>query len=67
MPVSGKEFCRVLSQNGWYLARVSGSHHIYKHEDLNKIATIPIHGSRDLRYGTYKKLLKDTGLTEDDF
>jgi predicted RNA binding protein YcfA (HicA-like mRNA interferase family) len=27
--ISGKEFAKVLEQNGWILLRIQGSHHIY--------------------------------------
>lgn len=27
--ISGKDFAKVLEQNGWVLLRVQGSHHIY--------------------------------------
>lgn len=32
--VSGKEFCKILERNGWKLARINGSHHIYKLEAI---------------------------------
>jgi len=27
--VSGKGFVRILEKNGWKLARIRGSHHVY--------------------------------------
>jgi hypothetical protein len=27
--VSGREFARILEKNGWKLARIRGSHHVY--------------------------------------
>lgn len=30
------------------------------------ILTVPVHGNKDLKKGTVHKLLKDSGLTEDD-
>jgi predicted RNA binding protein YcfA (HicA-like mRNA interferase family) len=29
--VSGKRMCRILERQGWELARINGSHHIYRH------------------------------------
>lgn len=29
--ISGKQMCRVLEERGWTLARINGSHHIYRH------------------------------------
>jgi len=30
---SGKEFVKILEQNGWMLLRINGSHHIYGKPD----------------------------------
>ncbi len=65
-PTSGKRFCRALEEHGWELRRIKGSHHIYALPDNPIIVTVPVHGNRDLRTGTLRKLLKDSGLTEDD-
>jgi len=29
--VSGKHLCRISEQRGWTLARINGSHYIYRH------------------------------------
>ena len=33
---------KLLESNGWYLNRVRGSHHIFKHERLPTVS-IPVH------------------------
>ncbi len=53
--VSGKEFCKILERNGWTLARINGSHHIY-----------PVHKNDDLKIGLLKKLLKLTNISENE-
>ncbi|MEL6441507.1 MAG: type II toxin-antitoxin system HicA family toxin [Cyanobacteria bacterium J06621_8] len=65
--ISGKKLCKVLEKRGWKLARVKGSHHIYTQENVSKIIIIPVHGNRDLPTGTLKGILRDAGLTENDF
>ena len=64
--VSGKSFCKILEQHGWRLVRIRGSHHIYEKDGVETIAVVPVHANRDLRLGTLKTLLKDTGLNEQD-
>lgn len=64
--VSGKHFCKVLDKHGWVLKRVRGRHHIYAKGGRAAIVTVPVHGNRDLKVGTVKQILKDSGLTEDD-
>ncbi|MGH8477297.1 MAG: type II toxin-antitoxin system HicA family toxin [Methylococcales bacterium] len=65
--ISGKALCRLLHLHGWQLQRIRGSHHIYTNPTRAEILTIPAHGNQDLKIGTLNKLLKDSGLTEDDF
>ncbi len=65
--ISGKDFCKVLEQNGWELARINGSHHIYKKKGQFAVPTVPVHGNRDLKPGLLADLLKQAGLTENDF
>ncbi len=64
--VSGKALCKIVERYGWELKRVTGSHHIYAHEDISVILSIPVHGNRDLPTGTLRRLLKDAELTEED-
>ena len=62
--VSGKAFCKIIERHSWVLKRVTGSHHIYTKEGVDRILSIPVHGSRDLPTGLLRKLLKDAGLNE---
>lgn len=64
--VSGKQMCRVLEQRGWTLARINGSHHIYRHADTGRRAVVPVHGNQDLKPGTQRSIMRDAGLTDDD-
>ncbi|MFO0969125.1 MAG: type II toxin-antitoxin system HicA family toxin [Gemmataceae bacterium] len=64
--ISGKAMCKVLERNGWELKRTKSSHHIYGKPGVDVIVTVPVHGNRDLRTGTQKKIMKDAGLTEND-
>jgi predicted RNA binding protein YcfA (HicA-like mRNA interferase family) len=64
--VSGKEFARILEQNGWMLLRVNGSHHIYGKPDIPTRISVPIHGNRPLKTGLLRHFLKATSLTEED-
>ena len=44
-PVSGKRMCQILGSRGWRLARISGSHHIYRHPDSGRRTSVPVHGN----------------------
>lgn len=60
--VSGKEFAKILESNGWTLARIKGSHHIFIKEGRIERISIPIHGNQDLKIGLLKHLIKIPGL-----
>jgi predicted RNA binding protein YcfA (HicA-like mRNA interferase family) len=64
--ISGKDFCKVIERNGWTLARVTGSHHIYFHPEIDRILSIPVHRNQDLKVGTLRALMKVAELSERD-
>ncbi len=64
--VSGKRMCRVLEQRGWTLARINGSHHIYRQTATRLRTSVPVHGNDDLKPGTQKGIMRDAGLTDAD-
>lgn len=66
MSVSGRELARALERNGWSLLRIQGSHHIYGKSGSNVRLSVPIHGSKPLKIGLLKFLLKSAGLSEND-
>lgn len=63
--VSGKQMCRILEQHGWVLARINGSHHIYRHA-TGRRTVVPVHINQDLKPGTQRGIMRDSGLTDDD-
>jgi predicted RNA binding protein YcfA (HicA-like mRNA interferase family) len=57
-PLNGKELSKLLEQNGWSLARIHGSHHIYTKVGRKERISVPIHGNENLKIGLLKNLLK---------
>jgi predicted RNA binding protein YcfA (HicA-like mRNA interferase family) len=64
--VSGKDLCKILERHGWILLRIRGSHYIYGQPGNATLLTVPVHGNRDLKVGTLRALLRDSGLTQAD-
>lgn len=58
MPVTGKQFAKLLERNGWTLLRVNGSHHIYGKAGHEARLSIPIHGNQPLKVGLARHLAK---------
>ncbi|MGH7201690.1 MAG: type II toxin-antitoxin system HicA family toxin [Planctomycetaceae bacterium] len=63
--ISGKRMCRVLEKHGWTLARINGSHSIYRDPATGRRVVVPVHGNRDLKPGTQRGIMRDAGLTDD--
>ena len=63
--ISGKDFAKVLEQNGWVLLRVQGSHHIYGKPGIPDRISVPIHGNKSLKIGLLRYLLKVARLSDD--
>ena len=57
--MTGKEALRRLKKEGWMLVRVRGSHHaLIKGQ---KRVSVPVHGNKELREGTYQDIAKKAG------
>jgi predicted RNA binding protein YcfA (HicA-like mRNA interferase family) len=66
--ISGKAVVRALERNGFRVERVSGSHHVLRRPDVPASKVIvPVHGGHDLPPGTLRSILKQAGLSVDEF
>ena len=64
--ISGKQMAKLAESNGWSLARVSGSHHIYTKLGKIERLVIPIHGNTSLKIGLQRSLMKIIPLSDSD-
>ncbi|HEV7787352.1 MAG TPA: type II toxin-antitoxin system HicA family toxin [Thermoanaerobaculia bacterium] len=63
---TGGEFCKALARRGWQHVRTRGSHQTWSKSGYPNV-TVPVHAGKDLGRGLMSALLKQTGLTEEDF
>ncbi len=64
--IDAKIFIRALEEDGFYEARVEGSHHRYKHPD-GRAVTVACHKRSDnFTIKTLHRMLADTKWNEDD-
>ncbi|HHE32286.1 MAG TPA: type II toxin-antitoxin system HicA family toxin [Chlorobaculum parvum] len=64
--ISGKKFCKLIEGKGWELKRINGSHHIYgKVGEIARIS-VPVHGSKPLKTGLQRHLMKVAGIEESE-
>jgi len=65
--VSGKQVIAVLEQEGWYVKRVRGSHHVLRHPTITDAIPVPVHGNRPIKRGTLASILRSAGISRDEF
>jgi len=59
--MKSREVIKELEAAGWYLVRVTGSHHHFRHPDQRQVVTVP-HPRADLPTGTLKSIERQSGL-----
>ncbi len=64
--VTAAEAIRVLEKVGFFMARQSGSHKIYKNT-AGKRVTVPYHSGKVLHPKILKNILRDTDLSLEEF
>jgi len=65
-PAKPQTVQRVLEKLGFQLIRQSGSHAVFRHPD-GRWATVPLHPGKDVAKGTLRKIIKDAGISVDNF
>jgi predicted RNA binding protein YcfA (HicA-like mRNA interferase family) len=64
--LAGFQFAKILEKKGWELKRVKGSHHVYMKKDNPARISIPIHGSKPLKIGLMKHVMKIAEIDESE-
>lgn len=59
--MNSRDLIKELIAAGWFLDRVKGSHHTYRHPAKNHAVTVP-HPKKDLGIGLVKAIRKQAGL-----
>lgn len=58
---------KVLESKGFFFVSQTGSHAKYRKKSSPMLtAIVPIHG-KEIRYGTFRSILRQSKLKEDDF
>ena len=65
--LSGSQVARALERGGFAWRRRVGSHGILKYPDTRRTVAVPLHGARDFPAGTLPSIVRDAGLTVDEF
>jgi predicted RNA binding protein YcfA (HicA-like mRNA interferase family) len=65
-PQPAAKIIKVLSKIGFKVIRQHGSHVILKHPD-GRITVVPVHPGEEIGTGLLIKIIKDSGLSKDEF
>ncbi len=66
--IGGRRAIQALHKAGFVTARISGSHHLLTHPgDRSRTVVVPVHGSHDLKPGTLRAVIRQAGLTVEEF
>ncbi|GBE17788.1 MAG TPA: type II toxin-antitoxin system HicA family toxin [Euryarchaeota archaeon] len=63
--ISGDKAVKTFSKVGWYPHRQVGSHLVMRKEGSKVTLSIPRH--KELRPGLLRRLIRDSGLSVDEF
>jgi len=56
---------KFLQQQGFAVVRIRSSHHIMARNQQR--TSVPVHGDRDLKIGTLRKILRDIEMSPAEF
>jgi predicted RNA binding protein YcfA (HicA-like mRNA interferase family) len=66
--VNGKRVIQALTSAGFLVNRIVGSHHVLVYpDDPTRTVTVPVHAGRDLKPGTVRSIIRQAGLTVEEF
>ena len=63
----GEKVVKAFQQVGWEISRQRSSHIILEKEGHEATLSVPVHKGKNVKRGTLRNLIKDAGMTVDDF
>ena len=66
-PLKPKHILSVLNKLGFRQRRQTGSHLIFRHDQTGKIVVVPMHGNKDIKTGTLRSIIRQSGLSIEEF
>jgi predicted RNA binding protein YcfA (HicA-like mRNA interferase family) len=64
---TGSVIVNAFQNAGWSISRQKGSHVILEKPGHDAILTVPVHKGKDVKRGTLRGLIKDSGMTVEEF
>ena len=64
---TGMVIVHAFQKAGWSISRQKGSHVAMEKPGQDATLSIPVHKGKDVKRGTLRSLIKDAGMTVDEF
>jgi predicted RNA binding protein YcfA (HicA-like mRNA interferase family) len=65
--MSGAEVCALLARHGFVEVRRRGSHVVMQRSEEGDTTTVPVPDHRELRTGTLRSIIRQSGLPRREF
>ena len=65
--LSGQEACAILERHGFTRVRQRGSHIVMQRATADGTTTIPVPDHKELRTGTLRSIIRQSGLPRNEF
>jgi predicted RNA binding protein YcfA (HicA-like mRNA interferase family) len=65
--VNGRQAIAAFSRDGFSVIRTAGAHHIIRKPGHRFLLSVPVHGSKPLKRGTLRSLIRAAGMTVEQF
>jgi predicted RNA binding protein YcfA (HicA-like mRNA interferase family) len=66
--VNGRRVIQALKRAGFVVDRIVGSHHVLAFPgDPARTVSVPVHAGQDLKPGTLRAIIRQTGFTVEEF
>jgi predicted RNA binding protein YcfA (HicA-like mRNA interferase family) len=66
MNQSPQHLIKLLENNQFIFKRSKGSHQLFYNSATNITVIVPVHGSKDIKKGTFLAILKQAGIDKND-
>ena len=60
--LSGRDVCKILASAGFVEVRQRGSHVVMQRRDSSGTTTVPVPDHREVRIGTLRSIIRQSGL-----
>ena len=65
--IDGINLVKILEKDGFVFNRIKGSHHILVNVQKQVTVSVPVHKGKTLGKGITSSIIKDAGLTVEEF